>query len=94
MRHRRRSQGGTPDRRCAAPLAARPGSWPRARQRAAGARLREYLSGLEPAALDEVVDRSWDPPVTRGVRIASIIDDAAQHSGQAVWARRLLGLTG
>ena len=48
----------------------------------------------EAAALDEVVDRSWDPPVTRAARLVSIIDDAAQHSGQAVYARRLLGLEG
>ena len=60
---------------------------------AACALAHEYLDGLE-AALDEVVDRSWDPPVTRAARLVSIIDDAAQHSGQAVYARRLLGLEG
>ena len=54
----------------------------------------EYLDGLEAAALDDVVDRAWDPPVTRASRLASIIDDAAQHSGQAVYTRRLLGLPG
>ena len=53
-----------------------------------------YLRGLTPQVLDDVVDSSWDPPVTRGVRLASIIDDAAQHSGQAVYTRRLLGLPG
>ena len=61
---------------------------------AACALARDYLDGLEAAALDEVVDRSWDPPVTRAARLVSIIDDAAQHSGQAVYARRLLGLEG
>ena len=61
---------------------------------AACALAHEYLDGLEAAALDEVVDRSWDPPVTRAARLVSIIDDAAQHSGQAVYARRLLGLEG
>ena len=61
---------------------------------AACALAHEYLDGLEAAALDEVVDRSWDPPVTRAARLISIIDDAAQHSGQAVYARRLLGLEG
>ena len=44
--------------------------------------------------LDDIVDDSWDPPVTRAVRLASVIDDAAQHSGQAVYTRRLLGLPG
>ena len=61
---------------------------------AACALARDYLDGLEAAALDDVVDRSWDPPVTRAARLVSIIDDAAQHSGQAVYARRLLGLEG
>lgn len=61
---------------------------------AAYALLRSYLSALDPSTLDDVVDRTWDPPVTRGVRLASIIDDTAQHSGQAVYARRLLGLAG
>lgn len=53
-----------------------------------------YLRALTPQVLDDVVDSSWDPPVTRAVRLASVIDDAAQHSGQAVYTRRLLGLPG
>ena len=61
---------------------------------AAYALVRDYLTGLDPASLDEVIDRSWQPPVTRASRLASIIDDAAQHSGQAVYSRRLLGLEG
>ena len=56
--------------------------------------IRDYLTNLPAAALTDVVDRSWDPPVTRAVRLASVIDDAAQHSGQAVYTRRLLGLPG
>ncbi len=53
-----------------------------------------YLRSLDPASLDEVIDTTWDPPVTRAVRLTSVIDDAAQHSGQAVYTRRLLGLEG
>ena len=53
-----------------------------------------YLRSLIQESLDDVVDDSWDPPVTRAVRLASVIDDAAQHSGQAVYTRRLLGLPG
>ena len=53
-----------------------------------------YLRSLTPESLDDIVDDSWDPPVTRAVRLASVIDDAAQHSGQAVYTRRLLGLPG
>ncbi len=37
--------------------------------------------------LDEVVDTRWDPPVTRGVRLVSIIDDAIAHLGQAAYVR-------
>ena len=54
----------------------------------------EFLGSLDAARLDEVVDEAWEPPVTLGVRLVSIIDDASQHSGQAVYARRLLGLEG
>lgn len=54
----------------------------------------DYLATLAPQSLSDVVDRSWDPAVTRGERLASIIDDAAQHSGQAMDTRRLLGLEG
>jgi len=53
-----------------------------------------YLRSLTPESLDDVIDESWDPPVTRAIRLASVIDDAAQHSGQAIYTRRLLGLPG
>ena len=49
-----------------------------------------YVSGLSDADLDEVVDDRWDPPVTRGVRLVSVIDDDAQHAGQAAYLRGLL----
>ncbi|MDO5640180.1 MAG: DUF664 domain-containing protein [Neisseria sp.] len=51
-----------------------------------------YLQSLDPASLADIIDRSWNPPVTRATRLVSIIDDAAMHSGQAVYVRRLLGL--
>lgn len=50
----------------------------------------DYLATITEADLDDVVDRSWDPPVTRGVRLVSIADDAAQHVGQAAYLRGLL----
>ncbi|MFC7495455.1 MULTISPECIES: mycothiol transferase [unclassified Nocardioides] len=50
-----------------------------------------YLQTLGDGDLDEVVDRNWDPPVTRGVRLVSVADDAAQHVGQAAYLRGLLG---
>jgi uncharacterized damage-inducible protein DinB len=49
-----------------------------------------YVSGLTVADLDEVVDERFDPPVTRGVRLVSVIDDDAQHAGQAAYVRGLL----
>ena len=61
---------------------------------AAYALAEDYLRTLDPACLEEVIDTSWNPPVTRITRLVSIVDDAAQHSGQAVYARRLLGLEG
>ena len=56
----------------------------------------QYVRGLTAEQLDEVVDDSWDPPVTRGMRIVSTIDDAAQHVGQAAYVRGLVdeGWTG
>lgn len=59
---------------------------------AAVAAARQYLRGLDEGALDDVVDESWTPAVTRASRLVSIIDDAIMHSGQAVYTRRLLGL--
>lgn len=51
-----------------------------------------FLDGLEPGDLDRVIDRSWDPPVTLGVRLVSVCDDAIQHAGQAAYARGMLGI--
>lgn len=48
------------------------------------------LAGWSAADLDVVVDASWDPPVTRGVRLVSLIDDAVAHLGQAGYARGLV----
>ncbi len=50
------------------------------------AALKDYALRLSDAELDEVIDDSWDPPVTRGVRLVSIIDDAIAHVGQAAYA--------
>jgi hypothetical protein len=44
--------------------------------------------------LSEIIDRSWTPPVTRGVRLVSMIDDAAQHVGQAAYAAGILAAQG
>jgi uncharacterized damage-inducible protein DinB len=57
---------------------------------AVDARTREYLATLTADDLDRVVDRSWDPPVTLGVRLVSVADDSLQHAGQALYLRGLL----
>jgi uncharacterized damage-inducible protein DinB len=49
-----------------------------------------YVRGLSDADLDRVVDEAWDPPVTLAVRLVSVIDDDAQHAGQAAYVRGLL----
>jgi uncharacterized damage-inducible protein DinB len=51
------------------------------------------LAAMDDEDLDRVVDTSWDPPVTAGVRLVSVIGDDLQHAGQAaylrgLWARR------
>lgn len=58
---------------------------------AAHARTIDYLGGLSSADLDRVVDERWDPPVTLGVRLTSILADLMQHAGQAAYVRGLSG---
>jgi hypothetical protein len=53
-------------------------------------RTRAFLETLTPEALDRIVDRRWDPPVTLGVRLVSIADDGLQHLGQAAYVRGIL----
>jgi hypothetical protein len=49
-----------------------------------------YVGGLRDADLGRIVDRSWDPPVTLGVRLVSVIADDLQHAGQAAFVRGIL----
>jgi hypothetical protein len=53
-------------------------------------RTADFLRSLTPADLDRVVDRRWDPPVTLGVRLVSVIGDDFQHAGQAAFLRGVL----
>jgi hypothetical protein len=50
----------------------------------------EFLRGLSDEDLDRVVDTRWDPPVTLGVRLVSVLADDLQHVGQAAYVRGLL----
>lgn len=62
----------------------------RAYHDAVARRTADFLATLTPSDLDRIVDRSWDPPVTLGVRLVSIADDQIQHAGQAAYLRGLL----
>ncbi|WP_370329670.1 mycothiol transferase [Mycolicibacterium hippocampi] len=47
----------------------------------------EYVASVSADELARVVDDNWTPPVTASARLVSIIDDAAQHLGQAAYIR-------
>lgn len=49
-----------------------------------------YVERLTDADLGRIVDRSWDPPVSLGVRLVSVIADDLQHAGQAAFVRGVL----
>lgn len=47
----------------------------------------EYVAGVDAAELARIVDHNWSPPVTASARLVSIIDDCAQHLGQAAYLK-------
>ncbi|MFM9032889.1 MAG: mycothiol transferase [Mycobacterium sp.] len=47
----------------------------------------EYIATVNAEELSRIVDANWNPPVTASVRLVSIIDDCAQHLGQAAYLR-------
>lgn len=50
----------------------------------------EVLDALAGTDLDRVVDPRWDPPVTLGVRLVSVVNDVTQHVGQIGYVVGLL----
>ncbi len=50
----------------------------------------QYVRGLTAADLERVVDEAWDPPVTLGVRLVSVVNDDLQHAGQAAFVRGII----
>jgi hypothetical protein len=54
------------------------------------ANTKAFLQQTTTADLDRVIDRNWDPPVTLGVRLVSIVDDDVQHLGQAAYLKGFL----
>ena len=72
-----------------------------AQVRVGGGLLAEYLTAVHAQTtayvatvglddLDRVVDTHWDPPVTLGARLVSVVNDGSQHLGQAAYVRGLL----
>ena len=49
-----------------------------------------FVEGLADADLARIVDDSWDPPVTLGVRLVSVVNDNIQHAGQGAFVRGLV----
>ncbi|MEV6947981.1 DUF664 domain-containing protein [Streptomyces sp. NPDC051172] len=48
------------------------------------------LRELTAKDLERIIDENWDPPVTLGVRLVSVLSDDLQHIGQAAYLRGLL----
>ncbi|GHC40209.1 MULTISPECIES: mycothiol transferase [Streptomyces rochei group] len=48
------------------------------------------LRSLTAKDLERVVDENWDPPVTLGTRLVSVLSDDLQHVGQAAYVRGLV----
>lgn len=50
----------------------------------------EYLKTVSCSDMDRVIDTHWDPPVTVGVRLVSVVNDCTQHVGQLAYLRGLV----
>lgn len=59
-------------------------------QRAVQEQTLRLLADVTAGDLDRIVDDSWDPPVSLGVRLVSVLSDDLQHAGQAAYVRGLL----
>jgi hypothetical protein len=53
-----------------------------------------YVGDLSDADFDDIVDERFTPPVTRAVRLFSVINDDLQHAGQAAILRGILERNG
>lgn len=56
---------------------------------AVASRTVDYLRTITPGELDRIIDYSYDPPVSVGTRLVSVIGDDLQHIGQAGYVRGL-----
>lgn len=53
-------------------------------------RTTEFVGRCTDSDFERVIDRSWDPPVTLGVRLVSVVSDNLQHVGQAAFVKGIL----
>jgi hypothetical protein len=51
----------------------------------------DYVARADGEELDRIVDTRWDPPVTAGTRLVSVLGDCLQHLGQAGYVKGLPG---
>jgi uncharacterized damage-inducible protein DinB len=49
-----------------------------------------FVQRLTDSDLERIVDEAWDPPVTLGVRLVSVVEDDLQHGGQAAFVRGII----
>ncbi|HLR27310.1 MAG TPA: DinB family protein [Ruania sp.] len=54
----------------------------------------KYLDTIDDADFDRVVDENWDPPVTLGVRLMSVLAEDLQHAGQISYITGVLARQG
>ncbi len=52
-----------------------------------------YVERADGDELSRVIDFNWDPPVTAGVRLVSLLGDCVQHLGQAAYLKGLPSVT-
>lgn len=50
----------------------------------------DYLAGVDADELSRIIDSSYDPPVSVGVRLVSVLSDNLQHAGQARYLRGMI----
>jgi len=59
--------------------------------RAVHAMTLDFVTSVTRDGLERIVDRRWTPAVTASARLVSIVDDCAQHLGQAAYVRGIAG---
>ncbi len=49
-----------------------------------------YVRGLSDDDLDRIVDEHWNPPVSLGARLVSVLGDDVSHAAQAAYVRGIV----